>query len=444
MIKQISLSICFLCMAAQVYCQEDVQSQNERIKELQDELENLKYSELVQSMSQRSLLIPGYFPELKALVAAQAHQFWTKKSHEVYVSHLNIYSSLHYGNKYLGYDSLLELHYNQIKGHDALVVSIEFGHDPNVFFSAGSDGKILKWDLKNLKNPPVVLYKNREIFRSIEISYDDNWMLATTKDHGVVIIDLHATQASLSSEVPAPSYTRDPEKVQAAKFLPGQLKYLTITKAGDVKMKGYGLDSTKTRTNAKIKVIEIDGKNNDVYAGTGKGVVQIWNENFEERYLDLPELYAINALAISANQRYIAIGREKGDAIIWDMIDKKLVRTISGHQSAITDLDFSPDDKLLLTASRDGTARIWDINESKRLPIILDDHEGWVMTACFDRSGSKILTGSRDKKIRVWPLDPKELEERICEHVERNLTEEEWNEYVGQEIEYAETCVLQE
>lgn len=439
MFRFIVSSVLLLGIVVSSFAQ-DFDNSKEKIAALEIQLENLKYTELVQSMSQRSLLIPGYFPELKALVAAQAYQFWVKKSDDVYVSHMNVYSALHHANKYLDYDSLNDQYYNEIKGHKALVVSIEFGSDPNVFYSAGSDGKILKWDINALDKEPEILYERNEIFRSIEISHDDNWMLATTKDNGVVLISLNKEDNQALSEINAPNYTRDSEKVQAAMFLPGELKYLTITKSGDVKLKGYALDSTKAYTNAKVRVMAIDPTSKDVYAGTSKGVVQIWNEKFEERYLDLPELYAINALSVSSDQRYIAIGREKGDAIIWDMVDKKIVRTISGHQSAITDLDFSPDDRLLVTSSRDGTARIWDIYESKKLPIILDDHEGWVMTASFDRTGSKILTGSMDNNIRIWPLDSKVLEERICSKISRNLSPEEWNDYIGSDINYLETC----
>ena len=95
---------------------------------------------------------------------------------------------------------------------------------------------------------------------------------------------------------------------------------------------------------------------------------------------------------------------------------------------------------MLLTTSRDGTARIWDLNDSRKLPIILDDHNGWVLTGSFDPSGTQVITGGGDDFIRTWPIDPAYLAFRICELVERPMTKEEWIEFVGNDLPFEDTC----
>jgi len=57
-------------------------------------------TELVMSMTQRSLVIPGYLSDLKALIAKQAYNFWSEGTTEPFISHLNVYSALHDANKY--------------------------------------------------------------------------------------------------------------------------------------------------------------------------------------------------------------------------------------------------------------------------------------------------------------------------------------------------------
>ena len=143
---------------------------------------------------------------------------------------------------------------------------------------------------------------------------------------------------------------------------------------------------------------------------------------------------------ISPDGKRMAIGRERGDVILWDMQQNKLGRIISSHQSAITDISFSPDNQHLLTTSRDRTARLWDLNDSRKLPIIFDDHEDWVLTGCFDPSGKHVITGSSDMFLRIWPVDPKVLADRICSLLSRNMTPEEWSEFIGSEIPYQKTC----
>jgi WD40 repeat protein len=409
---------------------------------LEDQITSLKRSELSQSISLRSLLVPNYFPELKALTARQAYNFWIENTGDKLVSHLNVYAALHDANKYLGYDSLKNTAYNQIMGHGDLVVSVEFGKKPNIFYSAGSDGRVLQWNMANLEQPAKVLYQGPELFRSIDISFDDQWLLAVTKQQGIILINLEQAidQRGLAIESAPQSISRDLAPVQTAAFMPNSTEYLSITREGELRLKGFKLDTLKATTNKHVRSMTISEDTKKVFAGTDEGVVQMWDAEMDESFLEIPELHRINALAISPDKTMLAIGREKGDAIIWDLKKEELIRTISGHQSAIMDLDFSPDNQLLLTASRDGTSRVFEINNPRKLPIVFDDHNDWVMTATFDHSGKRAITGSKDGYIRIWELDAKVLADRICAFLSREMTEMEWSDFVGPTIPIQPTC----
>lgn len=408
------------------------------VKRLEDQantIQSLQSTELVQSMSQRSLLMPSYQSELKALVAKQAYDFW-KDIDETYVSHLNIYLALYYANKYLNNEDGRNA-FNQVIGHSESVVSIQFGHDPHIFYSAGSDGKVLKWDLNRLDDVPSVVYQGPHLIRSIDLSHDGKWILVVTKDKGIVLVSLE----ELMSESGGVAY--DPEPVQSAVFFPNELKYLTVSEKGQIKIKGYAVESPEIGTaSSRVNALAIKSDNDDIYAGLEEGKVLVLG-NGDMHQIEGKNNYAINALDISPDQKLLIIGRELGDAMIWDIEKKEVIRTISGHQSAVTDVDFHPDQNSVLTASRDGTVKIWDIYDPKKLPQVLDDHLSWVLTASFDPSGKKIISGSADNYIRVWPIEPSVLANRICELINRNLTEAEWNEYVGPTIPYTKTCEIQ-
>lgn len=406
-----------------------VDSLKDRLADQQALIESLRYTELVQSMSQRSLLMPSYQAELKALVARQAYDFW-KDSDETYVSHLNMYLALYYANKYLDE----EVPFNQVIGHSESVVSIQFGTDPNIFYSAGSDGKVLRWNLDRLDEVPAVVYQGPHLIRSIDLSHDGKWILVVTRDKGVALVALE----DLLSESGGVAF--DPEPVQSAVFFPNELKYLTVNEKGELKIKGYAVDIPSAgKVQSRVNALAIKPDNQDIYAGLQQGDVVIIGEDGIDQ-IEGKDHYAINALDISPNQKLLIIGRELGDALIWDIEKKKIIRTISGHQSAVTDVDFHPDQNTVLTASRDGTVKIWDIYDPKKLPQVLDDHLSWVLTAAFDPSGKNVISGSADNFIRVWPIEPSVLADRICELVSRGLTAEEWDEYVGPAIPYTKTC----
>jgi WD40 repeat protein len=46
---------------------------------------------------------------------------------------------------------------------------------------------------------------------------------------------------------------------------------------------------------------------------------------------------------------------------LWDLAAKRVRATLKGHEHWVNDLAFSPDGKLLASASWDGTAKLWKV-----------------------------------------------------------------------------------
>jgi serine/threonine protein kinase/WD40 repeat protein len=92
-----------------------------------------------------------------------------------------------------------------------------------------------------------------------------------------------------------------------------------------------------------------------------------------------------------------------GDAAeLWDArvpVNRRL--QVFPHGYSVVSSFFSADDKLLLTCSGDGTARIWDRASGKEVaePLI---HVAGVAMGCFSRDGREVLTASRDGTAMVW------------------------------------------
>lgn len=71
------------------------------------------------------------------------------------------------------------------------------------------------------------------------------------------------------------------------------------------------------------------------------------------------------------------------------------------HKAEVVSASFSPDDKLVLTASRDGSAVLWkrDSGEAAFPPL---KHKGPVTSAVFSPDGKLVLTSSEDHTARLW------------------------------------------
>lgn len=80
---------------------------------------------------------------------------------------------------------------------------------------------------------------------------------------------------------------------------------------------------------------------------------------------------------------------------------KKIVRTFEGHTETISSLQLSQDGRRLLTASWDGSIRLWDI-ATGLMERKFTGTRGAVHTAIFNPSEKFIFTAGADRTVRMW------------------------------------------
>ncbi len=72
-------------------------------------------------------------------------------------------------------------------------------------------------------------------------------------------------------------------------------------------------------------------------------------------------------------------------------------------QKGIKDVAFSPDGRLVATASADGRAIVWKARSGKRVRVVLDSKSG-VNAVAFSPDGKLLATGGQDSGVRIWTL----------------------------------------
>ncbi|OUL35776.1 WD40 repeat domain-containing protein, partial [Nostoc sp. 106C] len=95
-------------------------------------------------------------------------------------------------------------------------------------------------------------------------------------------------------------------------------------------------------------------------------------------------------------------------ATLWTL-DGQRHKTFTGHYDRVVDVSFSPDSKILATASDDKTARLWTVVDSKQKPIVLKGHDDEVNGISFSPDGKLIATASDDQTIRLWNHKGKQI-----------------------------------
>jgi len=75
----------------------------------------------------------------------------------------------------------------------------------------------------------------------------------------------------------------------------------------------------------------------------------------------------------------------------------------SGHSAAVTSGAFSPDSSKILTASLDGTLRLWE-SASGREMLSLNGHKGAVLSVAFMPDNKRAISGSIDGTAILWDV----------------------------------------
>lgn len=149
-------------------------------------------------------------------------------------------------------------------------------------------------------------------------------------------------------------------------------------------------------------------------------------------------------LAFDREGRTIFGGEASGLIRHWEVGDGgklSLLAGLRGHESSVRDLLLDPDGRFLFSASSDRLVRYWDLR-SGQLVFELRGHADTVQALALVRD--HLLSADGGGSIRSWNYgnysDLDALRRRACEIANRDLSEEEWNEFIGVNKPYRATC----
>jgi WD40 repeat protein len=145
--------------------------------------------------------------------------------------------------------------------------------------------------------------------------------------------------------------------------------------------------------------------------------------------------YPINDLAISPDGRYVAAGDEQ-TARVWEFETGRPILS-RPHDSAVNGVAFSPDGRYLATAARNGVARVWELVSGRQVAGMA--HDKPLNGLAFSPDGRRLATTSNDGTVRLWQPVLDDPVAEACARVTRNLTREEWHQYLRDEL-YRKTC----
>ena len=133
---------------------------------------------------------------------------------------------------------------------------------------------------------------------------------------------------------------------------------------------------------------------------------QLWDATTGEPLglpLRLQPQVHILAVAIRPDGKIVLVGWDIADNIarFWDAATGQPIGPPLTHHGHIYPPAFSPDGRIILTPSDDGTARLWDAATGQPIGLPLK-RPGGFRTAAFSPDGKTILTGGCDGTAQLW------------------------------------------
>jgi len=284
-----------------------------------------------------------------------------------------------------------------LPSHNKPIKSINFSRDGRFLVISSSDksgGTITVSDTRVLDSEAAPLHFDRRI-KSAAVSPDGNLVAVGLEEDGEILLwDLQSRE-----EVGPPRKDLRQGTVYSVAFSPDGKR---LAAAGDNQYAlTWDLDKWKLAEEKPNKQVE-------EHNGT------------------------VRVAEFSPDGTILATGSIDNTVLLSDALTgRPLGPLLTGHRGPVVALAFRADGKMLASGGEDKAIVLWDVETRKQFGPRLTKHGDAVRAIKFSADGKKLISVSSPEDVITWDLDLATLSERSRDRANRNLTEAEWQAYMG-------------
>ncbi|MUH01380.1 protein kinase [Scytonema sp. UIC 10036] len=154
-----------------------------------------------------------------------------------------------------------------------------------------------------------------------------------------------------------------------------------------------------------------------IVSGSDDKSIKIWDlKNKKEIRTLKGHKELVYSVALSADGQTLASGGKDNTIRIWNLNTGQEIRTLVGHSSYVNSVAMSADSQILASGSYDKTIKIWNLKTGQEINT-LKGHEGEVLSVAISPDGLTLASGGTDRTVKIWNLKTGQLLRTLTGHL---------------------------